>query len=273
MLNIVVSVLVCLGCMASCELLNDNHKDDYHQNQPVLPMQARWQIQYVGDLQLNLDVDVFNLDLFETSSETIAKLRQRGVFVMCYFSAGTYEEWRPDASSFPPEILGKEVEGWPGERWLDIRRVDLLEPIMEERLNLAVNKGCDGVDPDNVNGYTNDTGFPLTADDQLRYNIFISKLAKQKGLLVGLKNDLEQIPKLISYFDWIINEECFSFEECESLLPFVEAGKPVFVIEYELEPSDFCPQAIKMKFNALLKNRELDAYRVDCWEWAKSIQF
>ncbi|MFO3797655.1 MAG: endo alpha-1,4 polygalactosaminidase [Anaerolineales bacterium] len=228
----------------------------------------RWQIQYTGEISTDLELDVFNLDLFDTPSETIAKLHERGVFVMCYFSAGSYEDWRPDAQLFPSEVLGNDMAEWPGEKWLDIRRIDLLAPIMQARLDLAVSKGCDGVDPDNVNGYTNDTGFPLTAEDQKRYNLFLAEAAHQRGLLVGLKNDLEQIPDLLAYFDWIINEECFSYGECELLLPFVQAGKPVFVIEYELEPSDFCPQALQMNFNALRKNWELDAYRVDCREWS-----
>ncbi len=233
-----------------------------------LPQQVRWQIQYTGEIQTDLDVGVFNLDLFDTSAETIATLHQRGVFVMCYFSAGSYEDWRPDAHSFPPEVLGKDMEMWPGEKWLDIRRIDLLAPIMEARLDLARSKGCDGVDPDNVNGYTNDTGFPLMAEDQKRYNIFLAGAAHQRGLLVGLKNDLEQIPELVTYFDWVLNEECFSYGECDLLLPFLQAGKPVFVIEYELEPSAFCPQAVQMHFNALHKHMELDAYRVDCLEWS-----
>lgn len=209
---------------------------------------------------------MFNLDLFDTPSETIAKLHERGVFVMCYFSAGSFENWRPDAPLFPNEVLGKDMAGWPGERWLDIRRLELLAPIMQARLDLAVNKGCDGVDPDNVNAFANDTGFPLTAEDQKRYNVFLAEAAHQRGLLVGLKNDLEQVPDLVSYFDWIINEECFSYGECELLLPFIWEGKPIFVIEYELEPSAFCPQALRMNFNALHKRWELDAYRVDCRE-------
>lgn len=234
----------------------------------LLPQQVRWQIQYTGELQIDLEVDVFNLDLFDAPSEVIKALHQRNIFVMCYFSAGSYEEWRPDAHLFPQEVLGEDLQGWPGERWLDIRRLDLLSPIMEARLDLAVSKGCDGVDPDNVDSYIHDTGFPLTADAQKRYNIFLAEAAHRRGLMVGLKNDLEQIPQLVSYFDWALNEECFYYGECERLLPFVQSGKPVFVIEYELEPSDFCPQALQMNFNALHKKWELDSYRVDCQEWS-----
>ncbi|MEW6505095.1 MAG: endo alpha-1,4 polygalactosaminidase [Chloroflexota bacterium] len=230
------------------------------------PQQALWQIQYVGEIDTSLNVQIFNLDLFDTSPSTIEALHRRDVFVMCYFSAGSWEDWRPDAGRFPPEVLGKDMEGWPGEKWLDIRRIDILSPIMEARLDLAAQKGCDGVDPDNVNGYTNDTGLPLTGEDQIRYNTFLAEAAHQRGLSIGLKNDLEQIPDLVSSFDWALNEECFSHNECDLLLPFAQAKKPIFVIEYELEPSDFCPQALQMNLNALKKNWDLDAYRVDCRE-------
>ena len=135
---------------------------------------------------------------------------------------------------------------------------------MEKRLDMAIAKGCDGVDPDNVNGFENDTGFPLTYEDQIAFNTVLANAAHERGLLIGLKNDLNQIQDLLSYFDWIINEECFSFDECELLLPFVQAGKPVFVIEYDLSPQEFCERANQMNFNALQKNWELDVYRSTC---------
>lgn len=240
-----------------------------HTPRPDLPQQARWQIQYTGDLKLDLDIEVFNLDLFDTSPEDIALLHQRGVFVMCYFSAGSYEDWRSDAHLFPADVLGAAMAGWPGERWLDIRRVDLLTPIMEARLDLARAKGCDGVDPDNVNGYVNETGFSLTAADQQRYNIWLATSAHQRGLFIGLKNDGEQSEALVPYFDWALNESCFFYDECDSLQPFLRSGKPVFVIEYHLEPELFCETANQMNVNALHKRRDLDAYRVDCREWSR----
>jgi len=139
-----------------------------------------------------------------------------------------------------------------------------LKPILNARLDLAVQKGCDGVDPDNVNGYENGTGFPLTPEDQIAYNKFLSMQVHARGLSIGLKNDLDQIPELVSFFDWVINEECFSFGECQLLQPFIDAGKPVFVIEYELSPDEFCNSAGEMGFSALYKNWELDAYRFSC---------
>ncbi len=231
---------------------------------PMLPQEVSWQIQYAGKINTALEVDVFNLDLFDTPSSVIGELHRRGVFVICYFSAGSYEDWRPDASRFPHHVLGNDMEGWPGEKWLDISNLDLLALIMEARLDLAIENGCDGVDPDNVDGYMNDTGFPLSAGDQLTYNIFLSSAAHSRGLAIGLKNDIGQILELLPYFDWMLNEECFSYQECDMLLPFIQAGKPVFVIEYELSPEEFCPQANQMGFNALHKYWELDDYYIDC---------
>ena len=229
-----------------------------------LPLEMSWQIQYSGDMDYSLDVEMFNLDLFDTDAKTIAELKTRSIFVICYFSAGSIEDWRPDANDFPADTLGKSMEGWEGETWLDIRQIASLQSVMENRLDMAVDKGCDGVDPDNVNGYENDTGFPLTYEDQIAFNTFLANAAHERGLFIGLKNDLNQIQDLLPYFDWIINEECFSFNECDLLLPFIEAGKPVFLIEYELSPQEFCEQANQMNFNALHKNWELDAYRVTC---------
>ena len=134
------------------------------------------------------------------------------------------------------------------------------------RLDLAVERGCDGVEPDNIDGYQNNSGFPLSYADQLNYNRWLAAEAHARRLSIGLKNDLEQVPDLLADYDWALNEECFSYHECELLLPFIAAGKAVFGVEYELDPADFCPQANAMHFSFLRKNWELDAWRSDCRE-------
>ena len=238
--------------------------DPTQSSESFIPLNTSWQIQYTGEMDYDLDVDIYNLDLFETDPIAIAQLKQRDIFVICYFSAGTHENWRPDANQFPADILGKPLDNWEGETWLDIRRIDLLKPIIENRLDLAAQNDCDGVDPDNVDGYQNDTGFPLTANDQKAFNIFLSTQAHTRGLFIGLKNDLEQVPELLPFFDWALSEECFFHDECYLLMPFILADKPVFVIEYQLTPEEFCFKAREMKVNALRKNLELDAFRFSC---------
>ena len=228
------------------------------------PPGTSWQWQLSGEIDPTLDVQMYDIDLFDTPQEVIDRLHAQGRVVVCYFSAGTYEDWRPDRDSFPVEVLGKPLPDWPGERWVDIRRIDLLGPIIFSRLDSAAQKGCDGVEPDNVDGYANDTGFPLGYADQLAYNTWLAGQAHSRGLSVGLKNDLGQIGDLLPYFDWTLNEECFTYNECELLSPFVAAGKAVFGVEYELNPVNFCPQANALNFDFLKKDWELDAWRLAC---------
>jgi hypothetical protein len=227
--------------------------------------ETTWQLQLTGEIDTSVDAAMYDIDLFDVPAETIAALHDAGRMVVCYFSAGSWEDWRPDAWDFPDELLGKPLVGWPGERWLDVRQLDLLGPLMAARLDLAVEKGCDGVDPDNVDGYTQDSGFPLSEQDQLDYNLWLAEQAHARGLAVGLKNDLDQIEALAGAFDWALNEQCFQYDECERLLPFVQVGKVVFGVEYELQTADFCTQANAMGFSWMRKNLDLGAWREACW--------
>jgi hypothetical protein len=227
-----------------------------------------WQWQLHGSpADQSFDVDVYDIDLFENDADVVARLHASGRKVICYISAGSWEEFRPDGGNFPPEILGKEYVGWPGERWLDIRRIDALAPIMRGRLDQCKEKGFDAVEPDNVDGYEQDTGFPLTAADQLTYNIWLAGEAHARGLSIGLKNDASQAADLLPYFDWALTEDCFAQGWCENVLPFIRAGKPVFAAEYRdtgITLSDFCPKTRELRFSAILKDRDLSPERRAC---------
>lgn len=157
---------------------------------------------------------------------------------MCYFSAGSWENWRPDAQDYPTDILGNDYDGWPGEKWVDIRD-DRLKPILTARLDLARNKGCDGVDPDNVNGYDNDTGFPITAPDQLAFNRWLAQQAHDRGLFIALKNNSNQAADLVNDFDAVVSEECYVHDKCDLFNPFLSANKPVWNIEYNTGALDY----------------------------------
>ncbi len=212
-----------------------------------------WQLQ--GNIVLNLSAKVYDIDLFDTPKSTIEMLHKEGKIVICYFSAGTYEEWREDSNAFANEALGNKLADWAGERWLDIRRIDVRK-IMKNRLDLAMQKGCDGVEPDNVDGYKNTTRFALTYQDQLAYNRFLAKEAHKRGLLIGLKNDLEQIKDLVNDFDFAVNEECFEFYECSYYEPFLRENKAVFNAEYTKQ--DICDQARLIGISAAFYNKTLN---------------
>ncbi len=123
-----------------------------------------WQLQ--GTINTAYDVEMYDIDLEETSPDVIDQLHAQDKKVICYFSAGTYEPFRSDAGLFVPKTRGKTVEGWEEEQWLDIAHFDGFTSIMTDRLDTAVDKKCDGVEPDNVQAYLEDTGFALTYNDQ-----------------------------------------------------------------------------------------------------------
>lgn len=191
-----------------------------------------WQLQLTGTVNTSYAVDLYDIDMFDTSVSKIESLHTQGTHVICYFSAGSAENWRSDYDSFPSSVLGNDLDGWPGEKWVDIRSSKVLS-IMKKRLDLAVEKGCDGVDPDNVNGYLNNTGFPLTASNQLYFNKHIANEAHKRGLFVALKNSGEQAAELEPFYDLDVNEQCNFYSECNLYNSFINAGKPLLNVEYD----------------------------------------
>ena len=223
----------------------------------------QWQLNSPPKASSLLEVRMYDVDGFEATRTLVKKMHTKGIKAVCYVSAGSWEKWRPDAGRFPASVLGKS-NGWPGERWLDIRKRPVLAPIMRARVRMCARKRFDAVEFDNVDGYQNATGFPLTGAEQLRYDVFLANAAHRRGMSVLLKNDLGQVPKLLRYFDGALNEQCFQYRECGALRRFVRAGKPVFNVEYTLAKSAFCPKANRRNFNSLKKRLSLDAWRVPC---------
>ena len=229
-----------------------------------------WQWQLTETIDTSIEVQMYDIDLFEAPQETIDALHAAGRAVICYFSAGSREDWRPDAAEFPTEDVGSALDGWPGESWIDVTS-DAIRAIMTARLDLAAGKGCDGVEPDNVDGYANDNGLGLTAADQLDYDAFLADEAHARGLSVGLKNDLDQVGDLEPLFDWALNEECLSYDECDLLAPFLAAGKAVFHVEYVDAEADgpakideICGDPAIAGFSTLVKTWDLNAFRLAC---------
>jgi hypothetical protein len=222
-----------------------------------------WQWQLTTPVDTSVDVPVYDIDGVENGPDVVKALHAKGRKVICYVNAGAAENFRPDYRAFPPSVLGKP-NGWEGERSLDIRKLNILRPIMAARFDLCRKSGFDAIEADLVDGYLNDTGFPLSANDQLAYNRMLAGLAHQRGLSIGLKNDLDQIPELLGDFEFAINEECVTYGECDKLRLFIRAGKAVFHVEYELDNASFCAKTTAMHFSSMRKNLNLDASRWRC---------
>lgn len=226
-------------------------------------LETSWQWQLGGTIDTSIDVQMYDID-GDTPKAIVDELHDDGRYVVCYISAGSVERYRSDADRFPKRVVGEKLDGWPGERWLDIRRRTVLKRIMEDRVANCATKGFDAVEFDNVDAWSNRSGFPLSRNDQLRYNVMLANLAHTAGVSAVLKNDVEQTQKLLPYFDIALNEECFNYNECDRLQPFIDAGKPVFHVEYEMKAVDFCPEANAINFNSLKKKWELGVWRVAC---------
>jgi hypothetical protein len=229
-----------------------------------------FQIQYDGKLDLSVPADVYDLDMFDTRPETVRKLHAMGRKVVCYIDVGTWEKWRPDAKKFPKSVLGRPDGHWPGERWLDIRQTQILEPIMGARYDRCKKKGFDAIDPDNLAGYQSRTGFPLNAKDQITYNTWVANAAHARGLGVDQKNDNNQLKELASLFDFGVDEQCFVQGWCHQLTIFTNNNRLAVDVEYtnQIDRSRFlaktCPSDSKYNVTPMLKHLELTAWIVTC---------
>jgi hypothetical protein len=223
------------------------------------PGSGTWQFQLQGKIDTKIPADVYEVDGFDVGRKTVKELHARGRKVICYIDVGSWENYRPDRKQFPRSVIGKKYDGYPDERWLDIRRFRKFAKPLKARIAMCARKGFDALEPDNINGYQNRTGFPLTAKDQLRFNRWIAKQAHRRGLSVALKNDGAQARKLVRNFDFAVVEQCFQYNECGQYRPFVRAGKAVFAVEYELPNRKFCKRAEKIGFSAIGKTYDLFA--------------
>ena len=228
---------------------------------PAKPIAWHWQLSqpFVFPRDVIPHVTVYDVDGELTSAATVAQLHSLGpdIIVICYFEAGVYEDYRSDASSFPPEVIGKLDEGWEGSYWLDIRQVDVLRPIMENRIKTwCKDKGFDAIEPDETEVWSNDSGFPITKAQNNAYNQMIAELGHKYGLSVGLKGNTTETGELVDYFDWTLNEQCWEFDECDFIYnSFIVHGKAAFNIEYDAAPN--CAQANLWHINSARRDLDL----------------
>lgn len=238
---------------------------------------VKWQIELLYKLNsTKVDAEVYDIDLYDNDKSIISNLQGMGRKVICYFSAGTYEDWRSDASDFASSDLGSNLDDWPGERWIDTNSKNVRK-IMQTRLDLAQEKGCDGVDPDNIDAYDNSNGLKLTEDDAIDFVNWLAGQAHSRGLSIGLKNGGSIIGSVIKNMQWSVNEQCAQYNECDTYAAFTDANKPVFHIEYPKgdetnnddevttkQKSSACTADSASDFSTVIKNMKLDNWVEYC---------
>jgi hypothetical protein len=211
---------------------------------------------------------VFDIDGFDNPASTVASLHALGKKVICYLSIGTYENWRPDASSFPAGLLGSG-NGWPGEKWLNTSPAGpyyaQLQAIMTARLQMCASKGFDGVEFDNMDVSENSSGFSITNAQNNQYVTWLAATAHSLSLAAFQKNYVDQASVLQPSFDGVIDEQCYQYSECSGLTVYPANNKPVWQVEYSSSPASFCPASNGLNFNAYKLPLNLDATsRITC---------
>ena len=103
---------------------------------------------------------------------------------------------------------------------------------MEARADIAKSKGFNAIEWDNVDGYTNNPGFPMTQAHQRAFNRMLAQVAHTRGLAVFLKNNGDDASVLEPYFDGAVIEQAYQYNEADTYIAFPNADKPALICEY-----------------------------------------
>lgn len=231
------------------------------------PASAAWQIVLDGTYPGDPGAEIYEID-GAAGAEGVAAVRAASpdAYAVCYLSAGSWEEWRDDADAFPASLLGNDLGGWPGERYVDLRALDALAPIWEARVESCAAAGFDAIDPDNIDAYAAGSGFPLTADDAAAAFELLAAMAHERGLGIAQKNAPELAARLVAVGDLVVSEQCFEDDFCDLWAPYLDAGKPVLDVEYAVvaPPVEWCDRAASAGISLLVSPLELDALGERC---------
>ncbi|CAM9544998.1 unnamed protein product [Laminaria digitata] len=231
-----------------------------------------WNYNLATPVDTKVKVDVFFIDMGEKKGGTIDTLHGLGKGVVCYISIGTVEDWRDDAKQFPSSAIGGGVDGWAGERWLDVNNMQVRE-IMSARVKKAEGMKCDAIEPDNMMVYSEGgkVGVKVSEAEQIEYNRWFAKEVHAHGMAVGLKNAVDLVPILVGDFDFALNEECHEWDECRVYEDtFIAQNKPVFNVEYNLG-KNICDSSNKIGIDTIIKDYDLDASLCSCADSSRDV--
>ena len=237
------------------------------QNYPDLKEKPKtWALQYQGEL-MPKDRDFMILDLFSYSKEQVESLKNAGVTVYAYFSLHA-EDWRPDYHKFKELSLDSDLDGWRGEDVVSPKYTKELIEIMKARIDLAIKKGFQGIDPDNVDAwyyYLGGKGDKKQIFSTAAYWNEVARYAREKGLACGLKNSafLYGLVKP----DFIMCESAYKWSEIEGYLRF---NVPVFNIEYDFINAE---RASKDSRIFSMRKKKKGVGSMDHREWQLSVWY
>ncbi len=224
-----------------------------------------WQLQ--GKPSIYTQADIIDIDPEQVSKKYMQQLKAQNKFVVCYLSAGTAEKFRDDFKQFPKQVLGKPMEDWQDEIWLDIRKFNLFANIIKQKIKFAYKQGCDAIEADNIDGYDNNTGFNLTKNDAIKYINWLVQTTHSYNMLYALKNGGDIVNSVKDIVDLAIVEECQKYNECKLYLPFIRLNKPVLAVEYNVSKyniKNVCTKFKQSKFLGGIACYDLNGCFIPC---------
>lgn len=235
-----------------------------------------WQWQLTWPVNTTINAAVYDIDYDGSGSGSPAQVKAvvtmlhgQGRRAVCYLETAGWENYRPDAKSYPNFILGRAIDGWAGEKYVDVRQRAILEPILKKRFQQCRDAGFDGVETDIDDTYTANTGFRLTEADLVTFNSWVADDIHALGMAWFFKNGIngdDFITTLLPKMDGTVNEQCWEYGECAALAPVIAAGKPVLNTEYIGSKAAVCPQAATLGTTTMRKPLSLSAAVTwHCW--------
>ncbi len=263
---LIIGLTVCVSCEKDTKI-----PDTKYYYKPQIGDSFEWRLDSIPMTEVNqYTCKIIDIDAFSATKELVDAFHARGIKVIAYISVGTIENYRPDSALLPPEIIGNIYPAWPDERFLNIREIEKMKPFITSRFDMIKQKGFDGIEPDNMDGYGEINGFDLTLNDTKLFCEWIIEEAHNRGLSIGQKNTEELVPLLYRKFDWALTEDVFNSNTQNDYSLYISVNKPVFSAEYTdvMSTTDFnmfvCPKAKQLKYFAFLKHRDLTQWKYEC---------
>ena len=222
-----------------------------------------FQIQFTGDINTSIPAKVYILDGLTAPQTAIDALHAVNKKVVCQVSVGTVVGGSVEYSVLTEDMIGKAADKVANTYYVDIKNPSVLR-IVEDRLDALVPKGCDAVLTKDAENWGKDTGFSVTQEDQLRFNLWMVRAAHELGLSIGLYDDQDQIPDLVDSYDFAFSDQCYAKDECAKFLPFIEEGKALFNVEYTGNKDTVCAYANEMEVSTVLKSTKLGSEYSAC---------
>lgn len=246
LIAILLSILI-FGCK-SVYVDNDTNSSQWYKPPP----NTSWHIQLTGSVDLRYKSKIYIINLKETRQEFVQRIQDLDKKVICYFNTGLFAIDETNSQD-NYEIVSKD-------------------------LDLAVQKGCDGVIDgitfDNFYKYSQNHIIEIDHQHNIEYSKYISEEAHNRGLSVGYMSISQSLKEIESYFDFVVVVECHSENKCNEASSFTASNKAVFNIEFgdtyvrDLETrKKMCIDTVQLNISSLVLPQDLtNQFRYSCIE-------